>query len=186
VKYISLKGYTVKFRERSFSSKRILSSRKKPSCSKIKSLLARKRVGPASPIKPRQYSILSKFPRLATLRRCISLSLSLSSSLIGHRRENTEIVYLRRDFGRRPNGARWEKAEREGKWTGERNDRKYERELRVTAENGGLCVFNPPRSARPSSSPQLSSLPLAPPPPQRSPSRKRASESPRVMFEHEK
>lgn len=26
----------------------------------------------------------------------------------------------------------------------ERNERKYERELRVTAENGGLCVFNPP------------------------------------------
>lgn len=29
----------------------------------------------------------------------------------------------------------------------ERNERKYEPELRVTAENGGLCVFNPPLGA---------------------------------------
>lgn len=55
---------------------------------------------------------------------------------------------------RRSNGKKCEKKtlqekerKREEETSEERNDRKYERELRVTAENGGLCVFNPPLGA---------------------------------------
>lgn len=58
---------------------------------------------------------------------------------------------VERDGGRR-------RKEEEGELERERNDRKYERELRVTAENGGLCVFNPPLPALPLR-PRLSFLP---------------------------
>lgn len=84
----------------------------------------------------------------------------LYSSLVAYHHRNTEIVYPRRDFGRKRERERRdrererekskhateerEREQKQKKENGKRNDGKYERELRVTAENGGLCVFNPP------------------------------------------
>lgn len=94
----------------------------------------------------------------------------LYSSLVAYHHRNTEIVYPRRDFGRkreREKGQRERekskhateergREQKQKKENGKRNDGKYERELRVTAENGGLCVFNPPWPACPPSSISLS------------------------------
>lgn len=51
---------------------------------------------------------------------------------------NSPSAGARTDFVGREPGRGSDGGERE------ENERKYERELRVTAENGGLCVFNPP------------------------------------------
>lgn len=144
-----------------------------------------KEFGPGPALRPRQYSILSKFPRCSSLHYA---ALSLSVSRRAPRRGNTEIVYPRRDLGRggrmeRDSGRRQKEEEGElGRETTENTSGSYELQWKTVDY---VCLTLPGPSARPHR-PSFRSLPLAPPSALRSPSRKRASESLRVMFEHEK